>query len=415
MTKHLYLAAMASLLAGNAAMAHPTLPTHEQLAEWDQRFLPGQYRLEQYDVDAFGKPLPQTTRLKAAAQCVSEKELRSVSRGPVSALFFWKCDLNLERASVDNATFQVFTRCGGSKAKPVVAFAAVSISADQQTVTNAFVRAELDRKKPPRALHASGGRMTRIGDCSAAEAQAKKGPFQLLADEWDSSGKPMAQDLAKCLRLIDKGDHSIAYATCRATVGLGGMAGTEAEVVLLTQLGLLARYVDEDQQLGFYRQALAAAERFHGASSPAVLEPLVNVAAVLMEKQKAFTEAAPLLERAVDLGSKSTDKSVQAKAVFHYALWVDTLGKAGDKPAALAAARRAAEFAVAVLGPLHEDTGSAWTRAGLLERDAGNLQAARDYFVKSLQLWEAAKIPAYVHGAKEKIAQVDALMKGGSR
>ena len=411
MTKSLYIAAMATLLAGNAALAQSTLPTEAQMNEWDKRFLPGQYRVEEYDVDAFGKPLLHTTRLKAEAQCMSEKEMQSVSRGPATALFLWKCDPNAERVSVDNAAFQVVLRCGGSKAKPVVGLASVSISGDQQVVTASFVRAELSRKNPPKTLFSAGGRMTRIGDCSAAETQAKKSPLQLLADEWDSSGKPMAQDLAKCLRSIDRGDHVAAYATCRATLGQGGMAGTEAEVVLLDKLGLLTGYVHQDQQLGFYRQALAAAERFHGASSPALLEPLVNTAAVLKEKQKAFTEAAALLERAVDIGSKSADKSVQAKTVFHYELWVDTLGKAGDKAAALAAARRAAEFAVAVLGPLHENTGSAWTTAGLLEREAGNLQAARACFVKSLQVWEAANIPAYVRGAKEKIAKVDALMQ----
>lgn len=414
MTKSLYLAAMAFVLAGNAAFAQSTLPTDAQLNAWDRKFLPGQYRIEEYDVDTFGKALPRTTRVKAEAQCMSERELQSVSRGPATALFMWQCDPNPETASVDDGAFQMVLRCGGSPARPVVGFAAVSISSDQQTVTSSFVKAELDRKNPPRKLFGAGGRMTRVGDCSAAEAQAKKTPHQLLADEWAGSGKPMAQDLAKCLRSIG-GDNSSAYTTCKAILGLGGMAGTEAEVVLLENLGLLTGYVHQDEQLGFYRKALAAAERLHGPSSAALIDPLVNTALILKEKQKAFGEAAALLGRAVDLGAKSRDKPVQVKAVAHYRYWVRTLGESGDKAAALVAARRAAEHAVAVLGPLHEDTGSAWTDLGLLERDAGQLVAARESFVKSLSVWEAAKIPAYIRGAQEKIAKVDELMRRGGR
>lgn len=417
-TKSLYLAAaVASLLAGHAALAQSAMPTEAQLNAWDKKFLPGQYRVEEYDVDSSGKPLPKTTRLKAEAQCFSEKELQSVSRGPAMAAFMWKCEPALEQTSLDDSLFQMALNCGGSKGKPVAGFAAVSMSGDGQVVKSSYVKVEFDSKRPdqPRKLFGLGSQMTRTGDCSAAEARAKKTAHQLLADEWAGSGKPMAQDLAKCLRSIDGGDYSTAYATCRATLGLGGMAGTEAEVVLLEQLGLLTGYVHQGEQLGFYRKAVAAAERFHGSASPALIDPLVNTALVVKAKEKAFGEAAALLGRAVALGVKSSDKAVQVKAVAHYRYWVQALADAGDKPAALAAARRAAEHAVLVLGPAHEDTGSAWTDLGLLQRDAGQLEAARESFVKSLSVWEAAKIPAYVRGAKEKIAQVDALMARGGR
>jgi hypothetical protein len=416
MTKSLYLAAVASLLAGNAAFAQSALPTEAQLSAWDQKFLPGQYRVEEYDVDSAGKPLSRTTRLKAEAQCLSEKELQSVSRGPAMAAFTWQCEPSPGHTSLDDSLFQMMLACGGSKGKSVAGLAAVSLSGDGRVVKSSYVKVEFDSKHPdrPRKLFGVGGQMTRIGDCSTAEVQAKKTPHQLLADEWAGSGKPMAQDLAKCLRSIG-GDNFTAYATCRATLGIGGMAGTEAEVVLLGQLGLLTGYVHQDEQLGFYRKALVAAERFHGPSSVALIDPLVNTAFVLKEKQKAFGEAAALFGRAVDLGVKSGDKAVQVNSVAHYRYWVRALGDSGDKPAALVAARRAAKYAVEVLGPMHEDTGSAWTDLGLLERDAGQLEAARESFVRSLAVWEAAKVPAYVRGAKEKIAQVDALMQRGGR
>ena len=142
---------------------------------------------------------------------------------------------------------------------------------------------------------------------------------------------------------------------------------------------------------------------------------MVTTALVVKEKQKAFGEAAALLGRAVVLGVKSGDKALQAQSVSHHRYWVQALAESGDKPAALVAARRAARHAEAVLGPQHEDTGSAWTELGLLERDAGHLEAARECFVKSLAVWEAAKIPAYGRGAKEKIAQLDALLKRGGQ
>jgi tetratricopeptide (TPR) repeat protein len=413
MSKSYFLAAMASLLAGNAAFAQSGLPSDAQLSAWDQKFLPGKYRVEEYDVDSSGKPIPGTARVKAEAQCLSQSDLQSVSRGPVMTAFAWGCQPHPEHTAVDGAMFQMALTCGANKGKSVAGLAAVSISGDGQVVKSSYVKVEIDGKRPdrPTKLFGLGGQMTRVGDCSSAEAGATKTPHQLLADEWERSGKPMAQDLANCLRAIDGGDYATAYARCRATLGLEGMAGTEAEVVLLDKLGLLTGYVHQGEQLGFYRKALAAAERFHGSTSPALVDLLVNTALVVKEKQKAFGEAAALLGRAVELGARSGDKAVQARSVAHHRYWVQALGESGDKPAALVAARRAAQHAEAVLGPRHEDAGSAWTELGLLEWDAGQLEAARASFVKSLAVWEAAKIPAYVRGAKEKIAQVDALMK----
>ena len=76
------------------------------------------------------------------------------------------------------------------------------------------------------------------------------------------------------------------------------------------------------QRNEFYRKAAAAAERFHGSASPALIYPLVNTALVVKAKEKAFGEAAALLGRAVALGVKSSDKAVQAKSVAHYRYWV---------------------------------------------------------------------------------------------
>ena len=261
MTKSLFLAAIASLLAGNASVAQAGLPSDGQLSAWDQKFLPGQYRVEEYDVDSLGKPMPRTVRVTAEAQCLSPKELQSVSRGPAMAAFTWRCEPDPEHTFLDGALFHMALACGGEKGKTMAGFAAVSISGDGQVVKSSYVKVEIDSKRPdrPTKLFGIGGRMTRIGDCSSAEVPAKKTAHQLLADEWESSGKPMAQELAKCLRSIDGGDYYTAYARCRATLGLGGMAGTEAEVVLLDKLGLLTGYVHQGEQLDFYRKALAAA------------------------------------------------------------------------------------------------------------------------------------------------------------
>ena len=112
-TKNLYLAAMACALAGNAALAQSALPSDTQLEAWDKKFLPGQYRVEEYDVDASGKPLPNTARLKSEAQCISQKEMQAISRGPAMLAFTWKCEPAPEHTSLDDSLFQLALSCGG--------------------------------------------------------------------------------------------------------------------------------------------------------------------------------------------------------------------------------------------------------------------------------------------------------------
>jgi tetratricopeptide (TPR) repeat protein len=179
------------------------------------------------------------------------------------------------------------------------------------------------------------------------------------------------------------------------------------------QLGLLTGYTHQAEQLGYYRQAVAAAERVHGPTSLAMIDPSVNLGFILKDN-KAFAEATPHFERAVEIGSKSADSGVRVRAASHFNYLVNVLSDAGKKQQALDVARRAAHFAVATLGPQHEDTGSAWTTAGLLELEAANFAAAREDFEKSLAIWEALKIPAYIRGAKEKIAKVDQQMQQGA-
>ncbi len=353
---------MACVLAGNAALAQSTLPTEAQMSAWDKKFLPGQYRVEEYDVDPFGKPLPKTTRVKAEAQCLSDKELQAIARGPVMAAFTWQCEPRPERASVDDAAFQMVLACGGSKAKPLAGFAAVSISSDGQVITSSYVKVEIDARNSakPKQLFGVGGRLTRVADCTASEMQSRQTANERLADAWSRSGKPMAQEVARCLGSIDKENQDIAFATCKAALPMArATSAAEAEVVLLEKLGLLSGYVQRGEQLGFYRQALVAAERFHGSSSPALIDTLVNLALVLKRNAKASSEPAALLGRAVSLGISSADKSDQTRAVAHYRYWVQALADSGDKAAARAAAQRAVDHAAAVLGPQHEDTASA--------------------------------------------------------
>jgi tetratricopeptide (TPR) repeat protein len=235
------------------------------------------------------------------------------------------------------------------------------------------------------------------------------------SDSWTNSNKPMAQQVAQCLQKITEDNSEQSYATCKTSLQKAQtVAGTEAEVVLLEKMGLLTGYVHKEEQLSYYQQAVAAAERVYGMNDPRLIDPLVNTA--LVHKGKAaHREAAALFERAVNIGIKRTEKASQAATVSHYDYLVTALAAAGDRPAALVMARRAADYAETTLGPTHEDTGSAWTTVGVLEKESGNLPAAREYFVKSLKVWEAAKFQPYVRGAKEKILEVDSMMKQGKK
>lgn len=401
----------ALLALHHPALAQAQLPTEAQLTAWDAKFIPGRYRVDEYDVTNDGAAIAST--ITTREQCVSASEMQHISRSPLTAAFLWQCATPPFRAEVNEEAFLLVMACGGTAAKPVRGTLLVAIKPDRRTISSVSIKTEVDTESnhSETQLFGKGGQLTYLGECSATETQAKKSAKTLEADAWAGGDKPFAQEVAQCLRAVAAHNNELAYNTCKtALMQTQRTPGTEAEVALLENLGLLTGYVHKDEQLGYYQQGLAAAERRHGPNAPELVVFLVN-GAFSLGKSGSHAQAAALFQRAVTIGTNSASKISANDNVNHYESWANALEKAGDWNAALAVARRAADYAENTLGPAHASTAMAWTKAGLLEESAGNLQAARAYFVKSLGAWENTKRQGFIDGTMEKIARVDAAMR----
>lgn len=420
-------ALVAALLAlAGIATAGAALPTPDQLAAWDARFVPGKYRVEEYDVNVYGEPLAGSQRTKRAAQCLLPTQLQSISRSPVLTMVSWQCHPVPLASVLDDSALRLMMSCTGDATGPVHGLASVALSEDRKTILSTFVKFEPiapeagaasdTAAKEPRRLYGVGSRLTRVGACSDAEVRALMTPLQRLADEWARSRRPMAQEVAACLSAIDQGPKEAAYATCTTSLAQARtQPDTQAEVVLLQHLGLLTGYVHRDRRLGYYRQALTAAQRVHGPDAPEQIELLVNIALIVGHKDPAAAvESAGLLERAVLLGRSSRDRQRQVDAVFHHGLWVTALKAAGDPQTALAVARDAAAHAARVLGTRHDDTARAWATLAELQQAAGQLDAARASHVKALAVWKATRHTGPVKVTQARIDELDQLRRRGT-
>ena len=417
-------ALVAALLAwAGITTAGAALPTPDQLAAWDARFLPGKYRVEEYDVNVYGEPLAGSPRTRRPAQCLMPTQLQSISRSPVLAMTSWQCHPVPLATVLDDSALRLMMSCSGDATGPVHGLASVALSEDRKTILSTFVKFEPiapdaggagnTANAEPRRLYGVGSRLTRVGACSKAEIQAMTTPLQRLADDWARSGRPMSQEVVACLLAIDRSANQAAYATCSTSLERARtQPDTQAEVVLHQHLGLVAGYVQPGRQLGHYRQALDVAQRVHGPQAPELIDLLVNMALIVGHKDRASAiESAGLLERAVSLGRPLADKQRRADTVMHYGWWVKALNGAGESAAALAAARDAAGHATRVLGMRHEDTGAAWTTLAGLQQSAGDLAAARASYTKALAVWKAVPHAAYVKVAQTRIAELDLLIR----
>lgn len=161
------LALTAVGLAPLSGLADPLelLPPDEALAEWDARFQPGRYALEEWDVDpTTDRPLAgsiQWTRV-----CLSKADIRRYSRLPLTTSDAWGCDY--ARVELDERSFAVgMTACtpAAAGAQPPVGLAAVRLTGRDQfeTVLAKLLPAQGDQAA--RSVIMKKAKAQRLGHC----------------------------------------------------------------------------------------------------------------------------------------------------------------------------------------------------------------------------------------------------------
>jgi tetratricopeptide (TPR) repeat protein len=225
-----------------------------------------------------------------------------------------------------------------------------------------------------------------------------------------AASSPDNPQVAECQALSKKTANEKTYQVCKAALAsLEGQEGTESEVNVLLALGLTTGYIHNDENLQYYERAIKSAEKAYGPESHKTLEPIINTAYILHDEKRP-TEAIPYFERAIKLAIVSPEKADKEGALLYYDRLVLLLLEVNRHADALDLARQYVQYAETTFGDSHEDTASAWTRAGKVEMQSGNLELARNHFAKALEFWESKGYPGFIRGAKEKLDRVEALI-----
>jgi hypothetical protein len=172
-TVALALLAACFLHAPFAVQAQAELPTDEQLSAWDAKFMPGLYKVEEFDLDAKGNRVAKST--KTREQCLSSAEMQMISRAPLFAMVLWQCHPKPFEVNFDDGFYMAFACPGVNKNKPVSAISFVSVTADQKSVVSAQLKIEIDTLNgdKKKTVYSKGSELTHLASCVPNAPQAK--------------------------------------------------------------------------------------------------------------------------------------------------------------------------------------------------------------------------------------------------
>ena len=165
-----YLSSLTTLLSLVLATTHawgqgePIPVTPENLAKWDLLFVPGRYRVVEYEVDAKGAPSESSKKSKEV--CLDAEQLRQISRLPALAAVMWKCSAPQFQLSA----VMLSAGMGCAPLKPDEPFK-IGTATVYKTGESSFesrlqiIAPKTDEHPEAKSLYSVGSTLTRVGVC----------------------------------------------------------------------------------------------------------------------------------------------------------------------------------------------------------------------------------------------------------
>jgi hypothetical protein len=145
------------------------VPSSEELAAWDAKFLPGLYERQDFQVDVQTR-VPKPLSENASQQCLGRADLDNLARAPVIAFLVGKCQPH--ETTLDASSFLMRAMCT-EHSKAVAVQIVVSLSDDASTINIQTMRANMPDKVKGKSKKQSDvvitsileTTMARLGDC----------------------------------------------------------------------------------------------------------------------------------------------------------------------------------------------------------------------------------------------------------